>query len=139
EMLRAQQEQLEKRQVGLNQLHCSLEGRQTRMAAAALEWDAERTRVLAGAQSREDSATARLRRLGRLCRRAFHHQREQIAALEKARGACEETRQQYAVLWEECRARIEELMHEQQGLAAEALALEQLRLEILGRADDAAA
>ncbi len=131
--------QLEQRQELLAQLRCSLEGRQARLSASAQEWEAERERVLAGAKVCEESAAARVRRLLRLYHRTFKRQRADTEALQTARTRCEETRKQYAVLREECRARMTTLLRDQQALAGETLALERLRLEVLSKAENAAA
>jgi pSer/pThr/pTyr-binding forkhead associated (FHA) protein len=130
---------LEQRQEALAQLRCSLEGRQARLTAAGLEWEAERARVLDEARTCEETAAVRVKQLRRLYRRSFARHRAQVNLLEEARRHCEEVRQQYAGLWEECRVRTEGLIREQQSLAGETLAVERLRLEILGKSENAAA
>ena len=131
--------QLEQRRDSLAQLHCSLEGRQARLTAGALDWETERARVLAGAQAAEESAVARVRQLTKLCRRAFKRHHVEATALQEARSRCEEVRQQYALLGEECRERTTTLLRDQQALAGETLSVERLRLELLGRTENAAA
>ncbi len=139
QQLAARAVQLDQRQDTLAQLRSALEGRQARMTADAQEWQADRARVLAEAQAAEETAAARIKRLERLCRRTRTRHRADTEALHEARLRCEETRKQYVELWQECRTRTEALVREQQTLAGDTLALERLRLEVLGKAEDAAA
>jgi colicin import membrane protein len=147
ERLLSEREQLlEKRatQVGQNQtalfeLHCTLEGQQARLTASTLEWETERARVLAAAQEKEESAATRVQRARILSRRIVKRHRAEAASLREARRRCDETRQQYGALWSECRVQTETLLREQQALTGETLAVKQLRLEIVGKSDDAAA
>ena len=131
--------QLEERHQALVQMRLVLEGRQARFSAGAQEWEADRARVLAEAQAEQDTAVARIKRLERLCRRTRKRHRADAEALHEARQRCAEARQQYVELWQESRTRTEALVREQQTLAGETLALERLRLEVLGKAEDAAA
>ena len=63
-----------------------------------------------------------------------------VAAVSAEIGSAhEEARRIYIVGWTEWKERCESLLREQQATANETLALEQLRLEILGKADNAAA
>ena len=131
--------QLEQRRDSLSQLHCALEGRQARLTADTQAWAVDRTQVLAEAQAGEEAAAAQVRHLKKRCRRAVKRQRAEAVALQEARSLCEETRKEYAVLWEECRERTATLLREQQELATETLSVERLRLEVLGKAENAAA
>jgi pSer/pThr/pTyr-binding forkhead associated (FHA) protein len=131
--------QFEQREQMLAQLRGSLEARQARITAGAQEWQADRARVLAEAQAEQDAAAARIQRLDRLCRRTRRRHHADAEALHEARVRCEEARSQYVDLWQECRSRTEAVVREQQTLAGDTLALERLRLEVLAKAEDAAA
>ncbi len=92
-----------------------------------------------GSGGTEQAATGRLKRREKQCRRTIKRHRTEVEALLDARQRCEEMRKQYIVLWEECRTRTETLLNDRQSLAGEALAVEQLRFEILGKSENAAA
>src|SRR5207253_5773877 len=65
--------------------------------------------------------------------------KQELVALRGELQRCGAARRQYAVLWEECLNHGSALEQQQRALAERALALEQYRLEVIGRAPDSAA
>jgi hypothetical protein len=130
---------LRQRQESLGQLRCSLEAWQARLTAREVSWDGERALLLADLQSREESLARRTGHLEELRRRRAESWRSGVEAVRRVRAQCDEARGQYLELWEECRQRRAGLLREQRGLANQAVALERLRQECLGRAANSAA
>jgi pSer/pThr/pTyr-binding forkhead associated (FHA) protein len=131
--------ELEARHEALAQARSALEARHSRMTVDAQEWQTDRARVLAEARAEQETAAARIKRLKRLCRRSRKRHGADAEALHDARRRSEEARKQYVESWQDCCTRTEALVREQQTLAGDTLALERLRLEVLGKAEDAAA
>jgi hypothetical protein len=121
------------------QLRHRLEAGLARTVAQQAAWEGERLRLLEQVQAREDLAERRWLALVALRRRWAHRRRQEVRRLRADLGRCEEFRQQYAVLWEDCLRRQTDLDRTERELAAQALALEQQRLEHLGQAEDPAA
>ena len=127
-----------KRQQVLAQMRFSLEGWQARLRSREATWEAERAGLLTQVRAREEAAVGLLKRLQDLARRRQAQRAKEVEELAGARKRCEDLRQQYVVLWEECQRRRTELSREQRELAAQTLALEQARMELVGAAPDAA-
>jgi pSer/pThr/pTyr-binding forkhead associated (FHA) protein len=131
--------ELDERHQSLVQGQATLDALRARLTANVLEWETERSGVLVAVQDRERAVGRRVRRLWMICRRAVRRQRDDIESLRAAVQRHADARQQYVAAWTECRQRGEALLHEQQSAASEMLALEQLRMEVLGKSDNAAA
>jgi pSer/pThr/pTyr-binding forkhead associated (FHA) protein len=130
---------LRQRQESLGELRCSLEAWQARLTTREVCWESERALLLADVQEREDAVARRVRHQDELRRRRGQVWRSGLEAVRRVRGQCDEARQQYLTLWEECRQRRAELLRDQRGLANQAVALERLRQEWLGRAANSVA
>lgn len=130
---------LRRRAAAAAQQQAQLDGWQARLTAQAAAWEAERESLLAEVRGREEAARRQADVMDGLRRRwAQRHQKE----LESLRGElkrCGAARRQYAALWEECLNRGSALEQQQRALAERTLALEQYRLEVIGRAPDSAA
>jgi pSer/pThr/pTyr-binding forkhead associated (FHA) protein len=135
----AGQADLRQRVQALSQVRCALEGWQAQLTAREAAWEAERASVLAEVQAREEAAAAAVRRLEEVHERRIRRRGEEIEALRTARERLEQLRQDYASLWQECQERRAHLAQEQRALAGQALALEDLRQELLPRTADPAA
>jgi hypothetical protein len=130
---------LRQRQESAAQARAALEGERARLTARAAALEGERARLTAEARLREEAAAGELRRLDELRKRWAARRRQELEELRAARGRCEEVRGRYVGLWRECQARRAELAREQQQFAGHQVALERLRLEVLGRAANTAA
>ncbi len=126
------------RQQSLSQMRSSLEGWQARLKARDLAGEAERTALTAEVQAREKAAGLQLQRLQDLARRREVQRGHEAEELAAARARCEDLRRQYVALWEECQQRRAELAQDQRDLAARTLAVEQLRLEVVGKSPHSA-
>jgi hypothetical protein len=116
------------------QLRRHLEAWQARLSTRTTTWEAERDRLLAEVQSREDLAERRLAMLTELRRRWHKRRRRQLERLRAERASCEDLRQECAAMREEWLNRRTLLDQEQRSLAEQALTLEQYRQECLGKA-----
>jgi len=116
-----------------------LDAWQARLTARAAAWEADREALLAGLGSREEAARRQAELLAELRGRWERRRVKEEAALRAELKRCAAARRQYASLWEECLNRNVALERQQRVLAEQALALEQYRLELVGRAPDAAA
>jgi hypothetical protein len=116
-----------------------LDGWQSRLTARAAAWEADREGLLATVRSREEMARRQTELLAELRGRWEKRRKKEATVLRGALRRCTAARDQYAALWEECRNRSAALEQQQRALAEQALALEQYRLEMVGRAPDAVA
>ncbi len=116
----------------------SLEGWQARLKARDAAWEAERAALTAEVRAREEAAGLQLQRLQDLARRRELQRGKEAEELAGARAQCEDLRRQYVALWEECQQRRKEVARDQRDLAARTLAVEQLRLEVVGKAPHSA-
>jgi hypothetical protein len=128
-----------RRQQALAEVRAGLEGCQARLAAREAAWQAQREAALAEVRAREETAEALAARLEEAGQRWARRRAEEVEEVRQALGRCEELRQDYAALWQECQERRASMAREQRALAAQALALEHLRQELLGRSPDPAA
>ncbi len=121
--------------------HCRavLDGQQARVAAAARAWEGERERLLLQLRIREERARRQSVGIVELRRRWLEHRRQEVERLRAMHRGCEELRARYAVLWDECLARRSVLEQEHRALAEKALAMEQYRLEMIGRTENSVA
>ncbi len=126
------------RQQALTQARHSLEGWHARLMARETAWESERLILLSDVQKREEVAELQLQRLRNLARRREVQRAKEAEGLAAALSRCENLRQQYVALWKEYQQRRKELTREQCETAARALALEQMRQEILAGAPNAA-
>lgn len=130
--------ELRRRQQALFEVRCSLEAWQARLTARETFIDNERVMLLADVRAREEMAEAQVQRLEELRQRRLRRRSQEIEELRVARAHHEQMRRDYALLWQECQERRAQLIAEHRALAARALALEQFRQELLGRAADTA-
>jgi chromosome segregation ATPase len=120
-------------------LQFHLDGWQARLTARAAAWDADRDTLLASVREREEVTRRQAELLSELRQRWAQRRRREVAAVRGELQRCQATRRQYAALWEECHNNGAALERQQRAVAEQALALEQLRLEVIGRAPDSAA
>jgi len=136
--LAAGEADLRRRQQALFEARCSLEAWQARLTARETFIDNERVMLLADVRAREEMAEAQVQRLEDIRQRRMSRRSQEIEELRVARAQHEQMRRDYALLWQECQDRRAELIREHRELSARALGLEQLRQELLGRADSSA-
>jgi pSer/pThr/pTyr-binding forkhead associated (FHA) protein len=134
--LDAGESDLRRRQQALLEVRCALEAWQARLTARETFIDNERMMLLADVRAREEMAEAQVQRLEEIRRQRLRRRSQEIEELRVARAQHEQMRRDYALLWQECHDRRAELIGEHRELAAKALALEQFRQELLGRAAD---
>ncbi len=115
------------------------EGWRCRLAAGQAALENERSALLAELRAREESTAAEGERLEALRRRWTERWRSDTEQLRGERNRCEEARAAYLALLGDCESRRAQLEEGLTDLAAQALALEQLRIEVSSRAADAAA
>jgi pSer/pThr/pTyr-binding forkhead associated (FHA) protein len=127
---------LRRRQQGLFEIRCALEAWQARLTARETFLDNERVMLLADVRAREETAEAQVQRLEEMRQRRTRRRSQEIEELRVARAQHEQMRRDYALLWQECQDRRAALIQEHREFAAKALALEQFRQELLGRAED---
>ncbi len=118
---------------------CRAEGWLARLAAREAACEGERDRVLAQSEAREEAARRQWLALVGLRRQWAARRRQELKALRADHERCQGFRRQYAQLWEECFRRRTVLDQKERDLAEQALALEQFRLDCLGRAEDSVA
>jgi hypothetical protein len=116
-----------------------MEAREARFTAAAARWDGERARLLAQVQCQEESIAQRSASLTRLRETWDGRRRKQIERLRVQRSAWQELHTECAALREEWIRRSGLLAHQERSLANRALALEQLRQEIVTKSANPAA
>ncbi|HEY7308106.1 MAG TPA: FHA domain-containing protein [Gemmataceae bacterium] len=127
---------LRRRQQALFDVRCSLEAWQARLTARETFLDNERVMLLADVKAREEVAESQTQRLEEMRQRRLRRRGQEIEELRVARAQHEQMRRDYALLWQECQERRADLVREHRELSAKALALEQFRQELLGRAAD---
>ncbi|HEX5271286.1 MAG TPA: hypothetical protein VFW33_12390, partial [Gemmataceae bacterium] len=121
------------------QVRAHLDGWQVRLTARAAAWDADREAMVAAVKAREESAARQAEVLTDLRRRWAQRRNKELAALRGELQRCQAARRQYAALWEDCLNHGAALEQQLRAVAERALALEQYRLEVTGRAPDSAA
>jgi hypothetical protein len=131
-------EELQYRQQALAEVRCALEGWHARLVVRETAWHTERLAQEAQMRAREEAAAAAVERVEQLQERQHQRRSEEIELARMARLRFEELREDYAGLWQECQERRAELAGEQRALATRAVALEHLRLDLLGRSPDPA-
>jgi hypothetical protein len=119
--------------------HNRLSGLQARLTARAATWEADREALLVNVRVREDAARRQAELLAELRDRWEQRRAKDEESLRGELQRCAAARRQYGSLWEECLNRNAALERQQRVLAEQALALTQYRLEVVGRAPDAAA
>jgi hypothetical protein len=131
-------EEVERRHEALSDVRCALEGWEARLTVREARWQAERDAQEVTIRAREEDAAAAVARIEELQERQDARRREEIDLAQHQRQRFEELRQIYAGLWQECQERRADLATEKRHLATQAVALEHLRLELLGRSPDPA-
>ncbi|MBL8795534.1 MAG: FHA domain-containing protein [Planctomycetia bacterium] len=116
-----------------------LEGWQSRMTARETSWSAERDRLLADVQSREQLAEQRLTAVGQLHERWQRRRRKEVQWVQTERAAAAKARKEFTTLRQRWLERHGELDREQRSLAERALAIEQFQQECIGKAAHPAA
>jgi hypothetical protein len=137
--LAAAEAELRRRGGTAAQFQAQLDGWQARLTAREAAWEADREAVLAESRQREEAAGRQSEALSDLRLRWGQRRQKEVAALRTRLQRCAAVRRQYAALWEECVKHGSALEQQQRALAERALALEQYRLEVIGRAPDSAA
>jgi pSer/pThr/pTyr-binding forkhead associated (FHA) protein len=135
----AADEEMRRRQQALVEVRYGLEAWQARLAARETAWASQREVVLAEVRLREEAAAALVARAEETAQRRARRRAEEVEEVRQALARCEELRQDYAALWQECQERRAALAREERGLAAQSMAVEHLRQELLGRAPEPAA
>ena len=125
---------LRQRQEAAAQARAALEGERSRLAVREAALEGEKDRLTAEARIREEAAASELQRLDDLRKRWAARRRQELEELRTDRARCEELRGRYLGLWQEFQGRRAELAREQQQLAGHLVAVERVRLEVLGRA-----
>ncbi len=137
--LNGQAEALRQRQERLSQLRSELEAWQSRLTAGEGAWQDERTTLLARSRRIEDTASRRSERLEEIRKQWASRRRDETVRLGRELQRCQELQRLYTSLREEFERRGATLGAEHRLLAERTFALEQLELERVGRAEDAAA
>jgi pSer/pThr/pTyr-binding forkhead associated (FHA) protein len=127
---------LRQRSRELAQLRCHLEGWQARLAAREATLDAEQERLLAEVRAREERVQRQVQYLTEIRQRWAGRRRGEVERLRTEQAACQEAQRHFTTLWEEYFRRNVVVEQEQRALAERALAMEQYRLELIGRAGD---
>jgi hypothetical protein len=120
-------------------LRTHLDGWQARLTAREVAWEAERESLLADVRGREEAVRRQAALVVGLRRRWAQRRKKEVEAVRGELQRCTAARRQYGAVWEECHNRGAALEQQQRALAERALALEQYRLEVIGRAADSAA
>jgi hypothetical protein len=113
-----------------------LEGWQARLAAREASWPAERERLLAAVQAREDAASQQIQIVSGLRQRWSEERARESREVQAAHERCQNLREQYVALWEDYFQKNAALEQHQRALGEKALALEQYRLEVIGQAEN---
>jgi hypothetical protein len=121
------------------QQQAQLDGRQAQLAGQEAACEADRESLLTEVRAREEAVGRQAEALAELRRRWAERRKKDIAALRGGLQRCRAARRQYGALWEECLNHGAALEQQLRALAERALALEQYRLEVIGRAPDSAA
>ena len=137
--LRAEADTLRQRQETLAQLRSELEAWQSRLTLGESAWQTERTALTARSQRIEEVARRRLARLDEVRKQWAARRRDETVRVGRELQRCKELQRLYTTLREEFDRRMASLGAEQRSLAERTLALEQLELERVGRAEDAGA
>jgi len=116
-----------------------LEGWQSRMSARETTWSAERDRLLADVQGREQLAEQRLTAVSQLHERWQRRRKKEVQWVQAERAAAAKARKECATLRQRWLTRHGELDREQRSLAERALAIEQFQQECIGKAAHPAA
>jgi hypothetical protein len=120
-------------------LRHNLEGCQARLRSRAVAWEAERDRVLAVVDGREQAAERRLSGVNALRAQWKKRRRRELERLQGALTSAVNLHGEYASLRDECLKRQAALDHKERDLAEQTLALEQFRLECTGQSEDSPA
>jgi chromosome segregation ATPase len=130
---------LRQRHRELAQFKQNLKGWAARVRIKELNWDSERERLLTEVRGREEAAEKYLETLGALRRSWAKRRLQEMEHLSAERAACEELREDCAILREECWKRDLSLEQQQRELAEKTLALEEFREQLVLRSEDPAA
>lgn len=138
-VVEAAESALHRRQCELSQLRQHLEGWAARVQLKETTWESERDQLLIAMRAREASAEKHVQKSVDLRQRWTKRRKNELDLLREERKTCEQLRQEYAAIRQECWKRGLAL-HEQQREAAEkSLALEEYRQRFVLRSQDAAA
>ena len=131
--------ELRRRGEAAAQLQAHLDGWQARLTARAAAWEADRRGPAGRGEGARRGGPEPGGVLADLRRRWVQRRKKEVAATAGRVAALSAARRQYAASWEDCLNHGEALERQQRALAEQALALEQYRLEVIGRAPDSAA
>ena len=137
--LQSEADALRQRQESLNQLRSELEAWQSRLSVEESAWGNERTALKARSERIEELARRRVARLEEVRQQWAVRRKDETTRLGRELLRCRELQRLYTALREETDRRTMDLAAEQRSLAERTLAVEQLELERVGQAEDAAA
>lgn len=120
---------LGRRREEVDHLRAHLESGQARLAANAATWEGQRDRFVADVRAREELGDRRQAALVTLRHRWDDRRRNLLNRLRKEWQGCEELRQEWAALREDCWQRRTQLEQQERALAVRSLAVEQYRQE----------
>jgi hypothetical protein len=121
------------------QVRCHLEAWRSRLGAREAVWEGEREAMLADLTAREQLLQEQQMILAELRQRWMRRRQQEAEHLRKEQTRCRDSFQHYTRLWGDCFRRNSLVEQEQRALAEKALALEQYRLEVVGRAENTVA
>jgi chromosome segregation ATPase len=130
---------LRQRLAEVTQLRHSLESCQGRLRSRVATWEGERDRLLVDIRAREQLAERRQQSVAAMRARWNKRRRVELERVQTALTAADGLHKDYAVLRDEYFQRQAALEHKERGLAEQALALEQFRLECTGQSEDSPA
>jgi nucleoprotein TPR len=139
DVLHTQEGVLERQRDDVAHVRQQLESWQLRFHTQQANWEAERDRLLAEVQAREQLAEQQLAGLIDLRERWLKRRRQEVQMIQAQRAQYEKLRQEAASLRKEWLSRTTSLEDRQRAVADLELALEQHRQETLARASDAVA
>jgi pSer/pThr/pTyr-binding forkhead associated (FHA) protein len=123
---------LRQHQAAADHLRNHLEGWQARLSTWETTWRAERERLLTQVEGREELVRRQLGALTELRKSWGERRKQETKRLQSDHDSCLTYRQQYVALWEDYLRKTAAVEQQQRGVAEQALALEQYRLEVLG-------
>jgi hypothetical protein len=130
---------LRRRRAEAARRHADLDAWQAHLTVRQAAWESERDSLLEQSHVREQRAQRHLRAVAELRRLWGRRYRQGLEALRAEVQHCQESRRQYAAAWQECLNRGTALDQQERDVAQRALALEQHRLEALGKSPNSAA
>ncbi len=135
----ASAEGLKDREQALARQRAELEAMRSQITVAEHAWQQEKVDVQERVRREEDAIQRRQHKLAQLRRQWAVRRKEETIRLTRELNRCRELQRLYAAMREEYETRSAELGAEHRSLAERTLALEQLELDRVGKAEDAVA